>query len=36
MYYKAIYDSWSLSTTLQGQTHVGITMLNGCGKINCN
>ena len=36
MYYSSIYNISSLSTTSQGDTHVGISMLNGSGKINGN
>ena len=36
IYYRGIYDMSSLSTTSQGDTHIGTTMLNGSGKINTN
>ena len=36
MYYKGVYGISLLSTTLQGDTHIGIAILNGSGKINGN
>ena len=36
MYYMGIYDISPLSTTSQGDIHLGIIMQNESGKINGN
>ena len=36
MYYRGIYDILSLNMTSQGDSHIGIAMLNGSRKINDN
>ena len=36
MYYLGIYNISPLSTKSQGDTHIGIEMINESGKINSN
>ena len=36
MYYKSFYGFSPLSMTSQGNTHIGIGMIDGLGKINGN
>ena len=36
MYHRGIYGISSLRITLQGDTYIGIEMVNGSGKINGN